>query len=136
MLCFEALTIFKFHTDFFSWNHLLVWIFVFQCLNDCHLIYRYRMVALFMNGFRLIINITDFIHFFCKDLWEIHFLGRVKLIEYPNSQKIPPMPLFITFPFKTSNIFRYLFSSFTIEYLYVTMIFINFNIYQFIIHLC
>lgn len=72
--------IFKFHTGYFSRNYWLVWIFVFQCLDACHLIYRYRMAAFFMNSFRIMANITDFIHFFCKCLWRIHFLCGVKPI--------------------------------------------------------
>lgn len=58
--------VFKFPLGCFPGYYRLVQIFVLQCLDTCHLIYRYRVAARFPHGFRFMVNGTDFIHLSAK----------------------------------------------------------------------
>lgn len=72
--------VFKFHTCCLSGDYGLVRIFVLQCLDSGHLVYGYGMAACRTDRFSLMVNGTDFIHFFRKSLRRIHFLGGMKPI--------------------------------------------------------
>lgn len=70
--------VFKFHMCSLPGDYGLVRVFVLQCLDSSHLIYRYGMTPCCTNCLSLMVDGANLIHFFSKSLRGVHFFGGMK----------------------------------------------------------